>query len=150
MSDKQLNEALEAIDGSGSDSERAAIEILKKAHGENLAHLFLARFNLTKKWSRRAAFLYYSTPYSKNNAHAVQLGEEALNDRSKIVRYRACKLLAWSLSKNSLNKLKEALDNEKDESTCSHIRAAIDAIEAQNSDYFVDRNHSGMVTMNVI
>jgi len=149
MHDEEITRALDAIDGSGSETERAALERLKKEHGEILIQIFLDHFKQTKKWARRAAFLYYSTPYSKHNAYAVRLGEQGLKDKSKIVRYRACKLLAWSLSKKSLNKLQEALDNERDHQTFSHIKAAIDAIASQNSDYFVDRNHSGIITMNV-
>lgn len=109
---ENITAELDFIDGSGSDSERKALERLKKKYGEDLVPLFFSRYKLTKKWNTRAAYLYYSTPYSKYNGHAVMLGEEALKDNSKIVRYRACKSLAWSLSKKSLRKLEEALDNE--------------------------------------
>ena len=73
----------------------------------------------------------------------MQLGVEALADRSRVVRYRACMLLAYSLERSVLPSLKESENSTSQEETLLDIRAAIDAIENQNSDYFVDRNHSG-------
>jgi len=139
---------LSKLDGSGSDSEHAAIEKLSHM-GNQLPELLSEKYDLAKGWSERSACVYYSIGYARESNAALALGIKALEDKSKQVRYRACMLLAWSLNKEALFTLRRVEGAYTDEESLSDIRAAIDAIENQNSNYFVDRDHTGMITLNV-
>lgn len=65
-----------------------------------------------------------------------------LADRSYMVRYRACGLLAYSLRREALPPL-QTLSAHADRRTAEDAAAAIDAIEHRNHDYFADRGHTG-------
>lgn len=80
---------------------------------------------------------------------AVELGISALKDRSAAVRFAACKLLAVSLDTKAIVPLKDALCEGKYPKSAEDIRAALDAIEQQNHNLFLDRDHSGKITLNV-
>jgi hypothetical protein len=49
-------------------------------------------------------------------------------------------LLAYSLRRDLLSELREQLND---------LEAAIDAIETGNANYFVDRDHSGKMTLTI-
>ena len=87
--------------------------------------------------------------YARESDEAVSLGVEALRDRAKNVRYRACMLLAYSLHRSVLQSLRDALNDPKLATSKEDMEAAIDAIEEQNSNYFVDRKHTGNITLNI-
>jgi hypothetical protein len=114
--------------------------------GAAAVDLFVEEFPATRSWKQRAAYVYHSIPYSRKSAAAVRLALLALSDRSRFVRHRACMLLACSLDKTSLSKLRECT-NHPDSRTRADVAAAIDAIECGNHNYFVDRDHSGMITL---
>lgn len=80
---------------------------------------------------------------------AVELEISALKDRSAAVRFAACKLLAVSLDTKAIVPLKDALCEGKYPKSAEDIRAALDAIEQQNHNLFLDRDHSGKITLNV-
>lgn len=147
---EQINtsELLNDLDGSGSDKEFYAVNELRKL-GNELPKFLLDKYRTSRKWQVRSSCVYHSIRYAKTSETAVQLGLEALADKSHAVRYRACMLLAYSLDKAILPNLKQAESNTLHEETLIDIRAAIDAIENQNSDYFVDREHSGNITLKV-
>lgn len=144
----EISMLLNQLDGSGSDAEYTAVAELKKL-GDALPLLLLERYQLSKKWNQRASYLYHSIRYARDVNEAVKLGIIALGDKSKVVRYRACMLLAYSLKYEALPALEQAKAITDNEETLKDINAAIDAIEHQNSNYFVDRSHSGKVTFNV-
>ena len=52
-------------------------------------------------------------------------------------------MLALSQNQEALPKLQELVESTKNEKTLGHALAAIDAIESQNHNYFVDKIHSG-------
>lgn len=56
--------------------------------------------------------------------------------------------MAYLLRTDQLSYLRQA-GSESDEQTRADIEAAIDAIENQNHHYFVDRDHSGLTTLNI-
>lgn len=148
MNDEILGNLLSNLDGSGSDQEFNAIHELRKL-GNQLPSLLLEKYRGSKKWQVRSSCVYHSIRYARDVGEAVQLGIEALSDKSKVVRYRACMLLAYSLNKEALSALKELELNASESETAVNAHAAIDSIENQNSDFFVDHDHSGKVSLRI-
>jgi hypothetical protein len=146
--DKRITELLDQLDGSGSDTEYEAIYELRKL-GNSLPSLLLGKFRSSKKWQVRSSCVYHAIRYARSSSDSVQLGLEALSDRSYVVRYRACMLLAYSLNRDALPSLRMAAEKSTHAETICDIRAAIDALENSNSDYFVDRDHTGNMTLTV-
>ena len=140
--------ALDTLDGSGSDAEWAAVETLRREAGDRVPSLLLAKYRSGCEAGVRTSCVFHATRYARTNEDAVQLGREALRDRSKVTRYRACLLLAYSLRRDTLEDLRAAQAEAPKESQ-EDIRAAIDAIENGNSNFFVDRDHSGKVVLTV-
>jgi len=87
--------------------------------------------------------------YAKENADAVALGIEAIGDKAKGVRYRGAMLLAYSQRKDALPQLRAALETLAGGPGADDLAAAIDAIENENPNYFVDRTHSGNITLTI-
>lgn len=138
----------EQLDGCGVDEEYDLIRAQKTELGEKFPELMLATYRISRKWRVRVSCVFFSIHYARDAEAAVQLGLQAIKDRSKVVRYRACMLLAWSLRSDALPALREALATCESQETKEDLEAAIDAIENNNSNYFVDRDHSGRVTLN--
>mgnify|MGYP001313369848 CR=1 FL=1 len=95
-----------------------------------------------RSWQGRVALVFHSIRFARKSPSAVALGIRALNDRSFMVRYRACGLLAYSLRRDALEPLRQLL-NHSDQRTVEDAAAAIDAITHQNHHLFVARDHSG-------
>lgn len=149
LENDELELLLSLIDGSGADSEYAAIEKLGLST-DQLPSLLFQKYRSAKKAKERSSCIHHSTKFARADRVAFELGLEALSDKSKHARHLACLLLAWSLRKDALPELKKyEIIYANDDETLGDIRAAIDSIEQQNSDYFVDRDHSGMVTLNI-
>lgn len=142
-------ELINCLDGSGSDAEYNAVKELRM-RVPDFPKLLLERYRQARKWQIRASCLYHAIRHSRTSENALQLGVEALMDRSAVVRYRACMLLAYSLKTSVLPDLKRAMVHVKDKRSLGDFLAAVDAITHQNSNYFVDRNHSGDITLNVM
>ena len=79
---------------------------------------------------------------ARDGEAAFRLGLRALGDRSYMVRYRACMVLAYSLRPAAFPAL-EALRSHADARTREDAERAIDAFVHRNHHYFVDRDHSG-------
>ena len=133
------------LDGSGSDYEYDAVSRLKDSVADFPA-LLLDKYKRSRKWGERLSCVYHAMPYARENESAYELGVTALQDKSKVVRYRACMLLALSLRSEAVAYLSRLLDSDD---TGEHAEAAIDAIECGNQHYFIDREHSGMMFLNV-
>jgi len=58
-------------------------------------------------------------------------------------------LLAWSLKDEALPHLENAFRCEKKSNVKEDICAAMDAIKHKNSNYFVDRDHTGLTELKV-
>jgi len=84
--------------------------------------------------------------YSRTHHAAYQLGVEALRDRSKHVRYRACMLLSVAQREEAIAPLRALLD---DPDSAQDAKAAIEALERRDQSLFVDREHSGKVVLRV-
>ncbi|WP_147455596.1 hypothetical protein [Solilutibacter pythonis] len=148
MKRDDINWLLDRLDGSGFDDEYDAIKKLR-ALGEGLPALLLEKYRNSKKKGQRASCVYNSIRYARYSQVAVDLGIEALIDKSYPVRYRACMLLAYSLNLNSLSALRIVFDKTSHQQTKGDLLAAIDAIKNNNSNYFLDRDHSGNVILRV-
>jgi phosphohistidine swiveling domain-containing protein len=142
MTDKLLENLLDKL-GQSAELEMEVIDKIKKS-GYRLPYVLLQRYRHEKKWQRRDACVYYAIGYSKTDTDALQLGIEALLDKSKKVRYHAC-LLSFSLKQEAMKSLQKARSIVTDGETLENINAAIDAIENNNTNFFVDRKHAGKV-----
>lgn len=147
MRNEVIDILLGKLDSSSSDQRHQAIAELIKL-GVSLPPLLLEKYRSSKKWQTRCSCVYHAIRYSRDDENTFQLGIEALSDKSKVVRYRACMLLACSLKKDALSALRELASRSSDRETQANAHAAIDAIENQNTNYFVDRDHSGKVRLN--
>lgn len=141
----EIEEKLSKLDGRGSEAEYDAVKSLA-ALGQELPELLLQKYRRSKRWGERASCVYHAIEFAKNNDSAYQLGIEATQDRSKYVRYRACMLLAIAQKQEAITSLEVLLQNKD---SVDDAKASIDAIKHQNQNYFVDRDHSDMVTLNV-
>ena len=94
------------------------------------------------RWQPRAALVFHAIRYARVSDDAYRLGLQALGDRSYMVRYRACMVLAYAQRAEALPALRAAASHA-DARTREDATAAIEAIEHRNHHYFVDRTHSG-------
>lgn len=148
MDVKRISTLMRKIDGSGSSGEWAAVQELRTL-GAQFPHLLLERYRAAKAWKVRRSCVYHALRYARESEDAVALGREALHDRSRPVRFRACELLAYSLREDVLVDLKGALAPMGNGPEAEDVRAAIDAIESRNHNHFVDRDHSGKMTWTI-
>ena len=142
----EIEENLKLLDGRGSDNEFSAVKELS-CLGMEFPKLLLEKYRSSKKWGERASCLYHAAKYAVSSPHAFELGIEALGDKSKVVRYRACLLLAIAQKSEALKALGVLITNPE---SSDDAKAAIDAIEKKNHHYFSDRDHTGKVTLNVV
>jgi hypothetical protein len=140
---RRIEALLARVDGTGSREESAAVQELKRTR-EGLAHWLLRRYRASRNWKARRSCAYFAS-FDRTSEDALTLGREAIRDRSKHVRYRACQLLAEIQRKDVLPDLWDALAALRGGPGSDDMRAAIDAIESENRHYFLDREHSGMV-----
>jgi hypothetical protein len=144
-----IDALIDCLDGSGSDSEWKAVDRLRETLNDDLPKYLLARYKSQGSWKARSSYVYHATRYAKESEAAIELGKLAVSDKSSVVRYRACKLLAYSLRRELLPFLEQERFKATDEKTLGDIEAAMDAIAEQNHNFFADRDHSGKVTLNI-
>lgn len=145
--DMTVDELLMQLDGSGSDAEWAAATKLRER--DDLPRLLLEKFRTSRAWKVRSSCVYHAIRYAQRNADSVAIGKEAIADKSKVVRYRGCMLLAYSQKKEVLPVLRHALETTADAEGRADLLAAIDAIESGNHNFFVDRERTGKTTMEI-
>ena len=140
---KKLSKVLKQLDEASPDANLRAIRELK-AMGVDIPRTLPKHYDESRSWRARVSCVFFAVPYARDSEDAVALGIKALSDRSRIVRYRACSLLAYSLREDILPHLKVLLSHS-DPSTREDARATIDAIEHKNHHWFMDREHTGRV-----
>jgi hypothetical protein len=147
MHDSEIQTFIKALDTTKSLDAEAAWSQLRPLEIEVVPHLanFYSR---AKKWQGRAWLIYQAIRYSRASEDAFQLGLKALNDKSSVVRHRACSLCAYSLRREAVPAL-TSLFSHRDQNTVADARAAVDAIQHQDHNYFHDRTHSGQVRWEV-
>jgi len=149
MNSEAESQLLRRVDGSGKAGERDAVAELKRRYGSELPRLLLEHYKTAKSYKIRAACVYYCLDFSRVSNAAIELAKIAIADKSRVVRYRACMLLACSLRSDILPTLRQMIPSTERE-TRDDLIAAIDAIEHQNKDFFLDREHSGMIALRVL
>ena len=142
-----IDDLLAALDGSGSTSEWHAVAELRKR--DDFPALLLRKFRSARAWKARSSCVFHAIRYGRESDDAIAIGKGALTDRAKVVRYRGCSLLAFSLRKEVLPVLRDALAGTRDVEGIADLKAAIDAIESGNHNLFLDRDHTGMVVWEV-
>ena len=145
MESSDIERRLRELDGRGSDAEWAAVTALEEL-GDRFPDLLLSTYRHSKKWGQRASCVYHAMRYARTNHAAYQLGVEALHDRSKHVRYRACMLLSVAQRAEAIDPLRTLLN---DPDSAQDAKAAIEALERKDQNLFVDREHSGNVVLRV-
>ena len=145
--DEQIAEAVARLDVTGAEQQDEAWVQLRPL-GFGIVPFLLSAFPHFRTWQGRTALVYYATRYARISDEAVELGQLALKDRSYMVRYRACGLLAYSLREDVLDPLEKACDDGR-ELVATSARAACNAIRAGNHHLFADRSLSGRTTWSV-
>ena len=141
----KISEEIKKLDTTSYKDQSAIWEELKsRFNRKTLIYELVKHYYEFKKWQGRCFILYYGTVVARESPEAIKIAIRALSDKASLVRYRACGLLAYSLDKTILPYLQEVAENS-DEKTKSHAFAAIDAINNQNHNFFIDRNHSGSI-----
>jgi hypothetical protein len=112
--------------------------------GERVMPFFEEFFPLAKKLEARRDMAFHAIRHARTNEAAFRIGLLAIADKSSVVRYRGCCVLAYSLRRDALTALQSLL-RHRDVKTVDDAKAAIDAIEHGNHHYFVDRGHSGQM-----
>jgi hypothetical protein len=141
MNEDEIRGLVARLDIANPADEQAAWDALK-GMGDAVVPWLADFFPRARRWQQRVALVFHSIRYARTSEAAVQLGLAALSDKSYMVRYRACGLLAYSLRRDALPALQK-LATHSDARTVEDARAAIDAITRKNHHYFVDRTHSG-------
>lgn len=143
MDKTQIDSLVKQLDTADNLDQEAAWDRLRPLQDLVVPHL-LAAYPTTKKWQGRVALVFHSTRFARKSEDAFQLGVRACNDKSTLVRYRACGLLAYSLRMEAIPHL-ESLLAHPDSKTAEDAAAAIDSIRSQNHHYFIDRDHTGQM-----
>lgn len=141
MAPEEIEAAVKDLDTASFSAEEAAWLKLKPLGAAAVPHLAAAYLSF-RKWQGRASLVFHSTRYARVSEEAFQLGLAALRDKSTVVRYRACGLLAYSLRLEALPHLALARGHA-DSKTVADATAAADAIANKNHHLFIDRDHSG-------
>jgi hypothetical protein len=96
-----------------------------------LLPLLAEQYRVTCYWQARAALLYHATALAPEHDAAIELGIEALADRSLEVRYRACGLLAYGKHDEAAPHLARLARGE-DEQSARYAAAALKALSTRN------------------
>jgi hypothetical protein len=140
LTQERIRELVEIAASRAADEDSAWGEL--KALGPDVVPFLAEAFPRTRKWQGRVSLVFHCIWHARISQPAVDLGLVALRDKSYMVRYRACGLLAYSLQTTVLPALRVLLDHP-DSRTVEDASAAIAAIEHQNHHLFVDRSGSG-------
>jgi hypothetical protein len=116
------------------DIEAAWVQL--RSMGEGVVPYLAEYYPQARKWQCRVWLVYHAIRYARTSDDAFKLGLAARNDRARLVRYRACGLLAYSLRRDALPALRGLLQNT-DPATAADATAAIDAIEHHDHHRFV-------------
>ena len=141
MSEPTIDAAVRRLDTTRSADGEAAWAALRPL-GADVVKLLLDAFPTFRTWQGRTAIAFHATRFARISDHAFHIGVLGCRDRSYMVRYRSCGLLAYSLRADALPHLQPLLSHG-DARTVEDARAAIDAIRSRNHHYFMDRGHSG-------
>jgi HEAT repeats len=132
----RIRELLEEMDSPSADVREAVQRRLPQG---DLTPFFLEAFPRTRRMEARISMVFKATFYARESESAFRLGLLALDDRSKYVRERGCGVLAYSLRREALPKLRRLL-RDPDSWVRENAEAAVDAIKRRNHHLFVDQD----------
>jgi HEAT repeat protein len=147
MQDQEIRDLVASMD-TKDNAARENIWLKLRDLGNQIAPFFEEFFPQAKKLEARRDMAFHCIRFARESESAYRIGLLAITDKSTIVRYRGCCILAYSLRRDALPALQSLL-NHTDSKTVEDARAAIDAIKSGNHHYFVDRDHSGKVRWQV-
>jgi hypothetical protein len=130
-----------SVIAAGEPSAEAAWLALQEL-GANVAPYLLEAYPTARRWQARTAIVFHAIRFARTSEAAYALGLRALGDKSYMVRYRACMVLAYSLRTDAVPAL-TTLQAHADPRTREDATRALDAIHHQNHHYFVDVQHTG-------
>ena len=140
LSESEIRRLIGAI-AANDPSAEAAWEALRGL-GAAVARYLLEAYPTAKGWQGRTAIVFHAIRFGRASEAAYTLGLRALGDKSYMVRYRACMVLAYALRTDAIPAL-TALQQHAEARTREDATRALDAIRHQNHHYFVDHQHSG-------
>src|SRR5678816_1615219 len=108
LTPERIRELVRVI-ASGSTDQDTAWEELRPL-GPDAVPLFAEAFAGARRWQGRVALVYHCIRFARVVPAAFDLGLVALRDKSYMVRYRACGLLAYSLKVEALPVLRTLLN----------------------------------------
>lgn len=108
---EKISKYLALLDGRSPANEAEAIGGLE-ALGVDVAALMRRRYACSRRWQDRASSVRHCLRYASSSRDAYELGVTALDDRSKMVRRGACKLLAFAQNREAIESLRGLLDDE--------------------------------------
>ena len=140
LGDDEIRRLVGEIAAASSSAETAWQRL--RELGPTVAPYLLEAYHGAKRWQGRTALVFHTIRFARVSDAAYTLGCQALGDKSYMVRYRACMVLAYSLRAEAIPAL-EVLLQHTDARTREDAARAVDAIRHQNHHYFVDTQHSG-------
>lgn len=143
MADEEIRALVASFDTKDNAVRDAAWQRLRGL-GERVLPHFEEFFSRAKRLEARRDIAFHCIRFARTSDAAFRIGLRAIGDRSTVVRYRGCCILAYSLRRDAIQPL-EALFGHPDARTAEHARAAVDAIRNRNHHLFVDRHHTGQV-----
>jgi hypothetical protein len=147
MNDDEIRSLVSTFDTKDNALRDAVWQQLKPL-GERFLPFFEDLFLRARRSEIRRDIAFHSIRFARVSDSAFRIGIAAIADRSSIVRYRGCCILAYSLRQDALPPLR-TLTSHSDKKTIEDAVAAIDAIEHCNHNLFIDRTHSGQCTWTV-
>lgn len=143
------DDALLGLRSASAEAQHRAFKSLYEHAGDDTPMLLLELYRRAKDWQTRAACAYFAIFFGRWSPDALELGLAAVFNKSTVVRYRACGLLAFSLKYAALDALRKVQTSATDGETRRHATNAIEAIEKRNHHIFQDIDRSGRVTWTV-
>ena len=99
---------LKQITGKGTDTDFEVARELRQLFGTEFPTVMRVLYQTSSKLGARAAAIYFSFSFASTSRAAREMALEALADKSGIVRYRACQLLAFGQDKSLLPQMYSA------------------------------------------
>src|SRR5689334_3139166 len=101
MDEAEIERVVQSFNTSNVAVRDAAWQRLRDT-GEQFLPWFEQLFGIAKRSEVRRDIAFHSIKFARKNEHAFRIGVKALSDRSSIVRYRGCCILAYSLRSDAL------------------------------------------------
>ena len=117
--------------------------------GRDIFPVALEIFPELRGYKARKSLVYTAMKFALIEPDAVKLALDALQDKSGAVRYQACMLLAVAGRYDTIAHLEYLLEH-KSSKTREDAQAAINAINANNQDLFLDRDGWGRLHLNIV